>query len=64
MSNSITQILISSVVCVRSNDDVLSNYLRERVSNRIGAKSIITTKPDKITLNNPVEIRKVIETMM
>jgi len=46
------------------NDDVLSDYFIKDVSNRIGAKSIIITKPNKITLNNPVEIRKTIKAMV
>ena len=41
----------------------LAQLLRKDVSNRIGAESIITTKPNKITLNNPVERRKAIKTM-
>ena len=60
----IFHVTISRIQCVRGDNNVLINYFIKDVSNRIGAKSIITTKPNKITLNNPVERRKAIKTMV
>jgi len=62
ISYSITQIIFCNVVSVRSNNDLLINYLRKLVSDRIRRILIITTKPNKITLNNPIDARKVIKT--
>ena len=58
------QFTISRIQSMRCDDNVLLDYFIKNVSNRIGAKSIITTVPNKITLNNPVETREIIEAMM
>jgi len=58
----VTKISICLITSVRSNDNLLVNYLWELVSEKVGVVFIKSTKPDKISLQNGVCIRKAIIT--
>ena len=47
---------------MRSDDDLLGNYFRKLVSDRVGSILIRTTKPNKITLIDSTCARKIIKT--
>ena len=61
---SITQIVFSIIAGVRCNDNVLGNYLRKLVSDRVGSVSIRTPKTNKITLIDRLCDRQTIKASM
>ena len=46
---------------MRYDDNILGDYFRKNISNRIGAKSITTAIPNKITLDNGFSTRQTIK---
>jgi len=61
VSNSITQIILCHVDSMRCDNNLLIDYLRKLVSDRVGSILITTTKPNKITLNDSICARQIIK---
>ena len=59
---SITKIILCSVESVRSNNDLLGDYLTKLISDRVRSILITTTKTNKITLNDRFVTRQPIKT--
>ena len=64
LSNSVPQIIISSVLCVRCNDDLLCYKLIKVVSDSIGSKCVTMTPTNEITLNDTISARNEVVTSM
>ncbi len=60
----ITKVALSIIASVRSDDNLLRNYLTKLVSDRIGAILITTAKTNKITLNDSICARQIIKARM
>ena len=59
---SITQVRFCGVNCMRSNDDILVNYLIELVCDCVGSIFVRSTETDKIPLENAICARQPIKT--